>query len=62
MPLMDWTAKPSGALDYFNKRWYEYTGQTPEEAAGDGWASTMPPDTEEVVFTRWHYALNHKVP
>jgi PAS domain S-box-containing protein len=62
LPLMAWTAKPDGALYYFNRRWYEYTGQTPEEAAGDGWASTMPPDTEQAVFTRWRYSLEHKVP
>ena len=62
LPLMAWTAKPDGALYYFNRRWYEYTGQTPEEAAGDGWASTMPSDTEEAVFTRWHFSLDHKVP
>jgi len=62
LPLMAWTAKPDGALYYFNRRWYEYTGQTPEEAAGDGWATTMPPDTEESVFARWHYSLTHKVP
>jgi PAS domain S-box-containing protein len=62
LPLMAWTAKPDGALDYFNRRWYEYTGQTPDEAAGNGWASTMPSDTEEAVFTRWHYSLENKVP
>jgi PAS domain S-box-containing protein len=62
LPLMAWTAKPDGALYYFNRRWYEYTGQTPEEAAGNGWATTMPPDTEESVFARWHYSLTHKVP
>jgi PAS domain S-box-containing protein len=62
LPLMAWTAKPDGALEYFNKRWYEYTGQTPQEASGSGWASTMPPDTEETVLTKWHYSLLHKVP
>jgi PAS domain S-box-containing protein len=62
LPLMAWTAKPDGALDYLNSRWYQYTGQTPKEALGSGWASTMPPDTEEAVFTRWHHSLKHKVP
>ncbi|HEX2534795.1 MAG TPA: PAS domain-containing protein [Chitinophagaceae bacterium] len=62
LPLMAWTAKPDGSLDYFNRRWYEYTGQAPEEAAGNGWASTMPPDTEEAVFAKWKYSLEHKVP
>ncbi len=26
MPQMVWAAKPDGSIDYFNKRWYDYTG------------------------------------
>lgn len=26
MPQMVWTARPDGYLDYYNKRWYEFTG------------------------------------
>ncbi|GAB4045065.1 hypothetical protein GCM10028774_66250 [Spirosoma jeollabukense] len=62
LPLMAWTAKPEGALEYVNKRWYEYTGQTPQEALGSGWASTLPPDTKETVLTKWQYSLRDKVP
>ena len=30
MPQIVWTAAPDGSVDYFNSRWYEYTGLTPE--------------------------------
>jgi PAS domain S-box-containing protein len=30
MPQMVWTARPDGAGDYFNQRWYEYTGMAPD--------------------------------
>ena len=33
-----------GAAEYFNPRWYEYTGQTPEQARGDGWMRALHPD------------------
>lgn len=62
LPLMAWTAKPDGNVDYLNRRWYAYTGQTPEEALGRGWASVMPIDTEESVYTKWKYALEHTTP
>lgn len=62
LPLMAWTAKPDGTVDYLNKRWYEYTGQTPQEALGNGWANAIPRDTEEAVFTRWNHALLYKEP
>lgn len=32
MPQIIWTAKPDGKLDYYNQRWYDYTGTTFEQA------------------------------
>ena len=37
VPQMVWTADATGWIDWYNHRWYEYTGQTPQEAAGWGW-------------------------
>ena len=45
MPQIVWTAAPDGSVDYFNSRWYEYTGLTPEsEHFGDGWRPAVHPD------------------
>ncbi|MEW6157330.1 MAG: PAS domain S-box protein [Verrucomicrobiota bacterium] len=44
MPQIVWAARPDGGIDYFNKRWYEYTG-FPEEALGEqNWDSILHPD------------------
>lgn len=46
IPQIVWTARPDGYNDYFNARWFEYTGLTPEQTydpANQGW-----PDFEEV--------------
>ena len=37
MPQMVWTAKPDGNVDYFNKRWFDYTGMTIEQTKDWGW-------------------------
>ncbi len=31
MPQMVWTARPDGFLDYYNQRWFDYTGLTLEQ-------------------------------
>ena len=36
MPQIVWTAKPDGNLDYYNKRWFDYTGMTIEQTQGLG--------------------------
>ena len=45
MPHIVWTATGEGAVDYFNGRWYEYTGQSPEEPLSPmAWRSAVHPD------------------
>ncbi len=46
LPQLAWTALPNGWIDYFNKRWYAYTGQAPEEAEHLGWQAAQHPDDQ----------------
>lgn len=57
MPQMVWTATPDGYHDYFNSKWYEYTGLTPEESEGEGWQRPFHPDDLEAARPRWLHAL-----
>ena len=43
-PLMIWTTAPSGYCTYLNRAWYDFTGQTREEAEGFGWLDVTHPD------------------
>lgn len=43
-PVIIWVTAPDGSCIYLNRRWYEYTGQTPEEAEGFGWLDATHPD------------------
>ena len=45
MPQIVWTAEPEGSVLYFNGRWYEYTGLTPDESLShEGWRVVVHPD------------------
>jgi PAS domain S-box-containing protein len=44
LPEVVWASAPDGEIDYFNERWFEYTGATLEQAKKRGWQSAMHPD------------------
>jgi PAS domain S-box-containing protein len=43
-PTIFWVTEPDGHCSYLNERWYEYTGQTREEALGSGWLRAVHPE------------------
>lgn len=53
LPQMVWTATPDGAINYVNERWYNYTGQAPEEALGRGWEKIIHPDDLQETLEVW---------
>lgn len=57
MPQLVWTTKPNGYHDFFNTRWYSYTGLTPEESMGLGWKHPFHPDDIPETARRWKHSL-----
>jgi PAS domain S-box-containing protein len=56
MPQIVWTARPDGFLDYYNKRWYEFTGF--DEGYGDqSWAPILHPDDVQLCMDTWYYSV-----
>ena len=53
LPQIVWTANPDGYLDYYNARWFEYTGMTLEQTRGWGWQPVLHPDDIERCLRRW---------
>jgi PAS domain S-box-containing protein len=53
VPQILWTAGPDGSIEWYNHGWYEYTGQTREEAAGWGWQAVHHPEDFPEVMRRW---------
>jgi PAS domain S-box-containing protein len=57
VPQIFWTAHADGAIDWYNRRWYEYTGQTPADNAGLGWESAQHPRDLPDVQREWRRSL-----
>jgi PAS domain S-box-containing protein len=52
MPQIVWTSDAAGATTYFNRRWFEYTGMTPEEVGPDAWHRAVHPDDLPAAVAR----------
>jgi PAS domain S-box-containing protein len=53
IPVICWTSDALGWIDWYNHRWYEFTGQTTEEALGWGWQAAHHPDDFLDVMRSW---------
>jgi len=53
MPQIIWTSKPDGNMDFYNQRWYVYTGMTFEETKDWGWTLVLHPDDLHNCIDRW---------
>jgi PAS domain S-box-containing protein len=52
-----WMARADGHIFWYNHRWYEYTGTTPEQMEGWGWQSVHDPKELPRVLERWKASL-----
>ncbi len=57
VPQLVWTTGPDGAIEYFNKRWFDYTGTTPEQTLEHGWTRAVHPEDRAVTWQRWQDSL-----
>jgi PAS domain S-box-containing protein len=52
-----WWANADGYLTWYNRRWYEYTGTTPQQMEGWGWQSVHDPQVLPEVMARWQASI-----
>ncbi len=57
IPNLAWMANADGAITWYNDRWYEYTGSTPQEMTGWGWQRVHDPDFLPQVMALWTESL-----
>jgi len=57
MPQMVWATPPDGRTDYFNQRWYDFTGTTPGATFDDNWIALFHPDDRARLLDRWHQSV-----
>src|SRR5215831_3212914 len=53
IPALVWCGLPDGSKEFFNQRWQDYTGLSPEESHGWGWKVTIHPDDIEKLIDTW---------
>jgi PAS domain S-box-containing protein len=57
MPQLAWIAKADGWIHWYNRRWYDYTGTTPEQMEGWGWQSVHDPVALPKVLEQWQACI-----
>jgi PAS domain S-box-containing protein len=54
---MLWSTRPDGHHDYYNDRWYDFTGAPYGSTDGEGWSDIFHPDDRERAWTVWRRSL-----
>ena len=57
MPHMVWSTRPDGYHDYYNARWYEFTGVPEGSTDGEGWSGMLHPEDRERAAKLWRHSL-----
>ena len=60
MPQLAWIANADGYISWYNQKWYDFTGTTPEEMEGWGWQSVHDPKTLHEVMKKWKASLENE--
>ena len=62
MPQLVWSTTGEGYHDYYNSRWYEYTGMPREGSQGWNWKNFLHPDDYERTIDMWTRSLESGEP
>ena len=57
MPQMVWSTLPDGFHDYYNARWYEFTGVPEGSTDGEAWNGMFHPEDQARAWTKWRHCL-----
>jgi formate hydrogenlyase transcriptional activator len=53
IPALAWSSAPDGSVDFVNRRWQDYTGQSREQSQGAGWETAIHPDDLPGLLSKW---------
>ncbi|TYB89419.1 PAS domain-containing protein [Oceaniovalibus sp. ACAM 378] len=57
MPQIVWATRPDGHHDFYNARWYEFTGVPEGSTDGEGWSDIFHLDDQRGARQRWLHSL-----
>jgi PAS domain S-box-containing protein len=53
IPALAWSTTPDRSVDFVNRRWQDYTGQSREQSQGDGWETAIHPEDLPGLLSKW---------
>lgn len=53
LPILCWIARADGFIIWYNRRWHDYCGTTPDAMRGWGWQDVHDPELLPEVMERW---------
>lgn len=62
MPQMVWSTRPDGFHDYYNARWYAFTGVPAGSTDGEGWNGMFHPEDQPKAWSAWRHSLETGAP
>ena len=57
VPQLAWMTDAEGEIQWYNRRWYDFTGSTAEEMRGSGWQKVHHPDHLEAATRKFRAAI-----
>ena len=57
VPQKVWVTRTDGYHEYFNQRWYDFTGVSPDTTDGESWSHVFHPDDQPKAWERWRHSL-----
>jgi PAS domain S-box-containing protein len=62
MPQIVWTARPDGYVDYYNERWYEFTGTARNLFGDESWKAVLHPEDVQRCHDHWYESVGAGTP
>ncbi len=57
MPQIIWASRPDGYTDYYNRRWYEFTGFQEGQTGDESWMPILHPDDLQRTLDTWRESI-----
>jgi two-component system phosphate regulon sensor histidine kinase PhoR len=57
IPQITWTNLPAGQFNFFNQRWYDYTGLSFDETFEEAWWNVVHPDDLSLTRERFQHSI-----
>ena len=58
MPQIVWITRPDGYHEYYNRKWYEFTGVAEGSTDGEGWNALFHPQDQARAWAAWRLSLD----